>query len=141
MFETTHLKPEPDVAAPDGMAVRILLALAGGGLAHFELQPGDVSIAARHRSVEEIWYFIGGAGSMWRSDGSGSLEVDVSAGTCVTIPLGTSFQVRSFGPEPLAAVAITMPPWPGDGEAMRAVGPWEPTVDAGPGLAEAADAG
>jgi mannose-6-phosphate isomerase-like protein (cupin superfamily) len=43
---------------------------------------------------------------------------------CVTIPLGTHFQFRSLGNEPLAAVAVTMPPWPGDGEAYEVAGPW-----------------
>ena len=49
-------------------------------------------------------------------------------GVSLTIPVGTRFQFRSFGPEPLAAVAVTMPPWPGEGEAMIVTGPWEPTV-------------
>jgi len=47
---------------------------------------------------------------------------------CLTIPLGTSFQFRSFGPKPLAAVAITMPPWPGECEALLVDGAWPPTV-------------
>jgi mannose-6-phosphate isomerase-like protein (cupin superfamily) len=40
------------------------------------------------------------------------------------IPLGTTFQFRSTGDEPLAAVGTTMPPWPGDDEAEPADGPW-----------------
>jgi mannose-6-phosphate isomerase-like protein (cupin superfamily) len=59
----------------------------------------------------------------------------VFAGTTITIPLGTEFQFRSTTDEPLTAVACTMPPWPGDGEAVRVDGPWAPTVEPGPGLA------
>jgi hypothetical protein len=54
--------------------------------------------------------------------------------TTVTIPLGTAFQLRSTTDEPLTAVACTMPPWPGDGEAVRVEGNWAPTLEPGPGL-------
>jgi mannose-6-phosphate isomerase-like protein (cupin superfamily) len=47
---------------------------------------------------------------------------------CLTIPLGTHFQFRAFGPESLTALGVTMPPWPGEGEAVRVQGKWEPTV-------------
>ena len=52
----------------------------------------------------------------------------VEPGVCLTIPLGTHFQFRSHGYESLAAVGVTMPPWPGEGEAMIVPGKWEPTV-------------
>jgi mannose-6-phosphate isomerase-like protein (cupin superfamily) len=54
--------------------------------------------------------------------------VSVESGVCVTIPLGTHFQLRSFGIEPLSALGITMPPWPGDGEALVVPGKWNATV-------------
>ena len=60
---------------------------------------------------------------MWRSQGERVGESSTLApGTCLTIPLGTSFQFRSFGPEPLAAIGATMPPWPGDDEAVPVEG-------------------
>jgi mannose-6-phosphate isomerase-like protein (cupin superfamily) len=114
----------------------VLLGLTGGGLAHFELAPGETSVPIRHRTVEEIWYFVAGRGRMWRSHGEDEREDDVSPGVCISIPLGTRFQFTSTGSEPLAAIAVTMPPWPGDGEAIRSDGPWQPTVEPGPGLAE-----
>jgi mannose-6-phosphate isomerase-like protein (cupin superfamily) len=125
-----------DAVAPDGSDVRVLLALARGGLAHFELAPGDTSIAVRHRTVEEIWYFIGGNGEMWRSNPTGNEVVDVGPGVCITIPVGTHFQFRSTGSDPLAAIGVTMPPWPGEGEAIRSKGPWDETVLPGPGLVD-----
>ena len=112
------------MVAPDGSNVRIMLALAGGSMAHFELAAGETSIAVAHHTVEEIWYFLAGQGELWRKQNGRSEIVDVKPGTAITIPVGTHFQFRSHGPEPLAAVAITMPPWPGEGEAYEVEGTW-----------------
>ena len=125
-FETRNLPAKPDVIAPDSSDVRILLSLKGGSMAHFELAPGRTSVAVAHHTVEEIWYFLGGRGEMWRKLGEQEQVVPVQANIAVTIPAGTHFQFRSFGPEPLAAVAITMPPWLGEGEAHRVEGCWPP---------------
>jgi mannose-6-phosphate isomerase-like protein (cupin superfamily) len=127
-MQTRRLPAEPDAIAPDGSEVRILVALAGGSLAHFSLPPGCVSRAVRHRTVEELWYFVGGRGQMWRraADGTESV-VEVEPGVSLDIPLGTAFQFRSTGEAPLAAVGATLPPWPGDDEAVPAEGPWPAT--------------
>lgn len=130
MFETKRLPVEPDVVAPDGSDVRILLGLEGGGMAHFELCPGRISTAVVHKTVEEIWCFLAGRGEMWRKSEVREEVVTVERGICLTIPLGTRFQFRSFGDEPLQAVAVTMPPWPGENEARIVRGKWEPTVPA-----------
>ena len=127
-MNTTTLPGAPDLLAPDGSEVRILLSLAGGSMAHFLLPAGQVSRAVRHRTVEEIWYVLSGAGEMWRSVEGDEAIVPLSPGTCLTIPAGTEFQFRSLGSEPLAAVAVTMPPWPGEDEAVMAGGKWQPTV-------------
>jgi mannose-6-phosphate isomerase-like protein (cupin superfamily) len=136
VFETKTLPTEPTVVAPDGSDVRVLLGLAAGGMGHFELAAGETSIAVRHRTVEEIWFIVAGRGEMWRRRGADETTVELVAGICLTIPLGTEFQFRSDGPGPLTVVASTMPPWPGAGEAVRATGPWTPTLAAGPGLDE-----
>ena len=127
-FETKILSEKRDVVAPDGSAVRILLGLKGGGMAHFELAPGQTSKAVTHRTVEEIWHFVSGSGEMWREQEGREECVLVGPGVCLTIPLGTRFQFRSFGPEPLAAIGVTMPPWPGEGEAVAVEGKWSPHV-------------
>jgi mannose-6-phosphate isomerase-like protein (cupin superfamily) len=127
-FASKPLPVTRDVAAPDGSDVRVLLGLAGGGLAHFTLAPGTVSRAVAHRTVEEIWFVVGGRGEMWRAQDGREEVTPLTPGLCLTIPLGTRFQFRSLGAEPLAAVAVTMPPWPGDGEAYDVPGPWTPTV-------------
>ena len=131
-FRTKQLPTDRDAVAPDGSDVRVLLEVRGGGLAHFELAAGQTSVAVRHRSVEEIWYFLCGRGEMWRKSGDEEEVVPVSTAVCVTIPLGTSFQFRASGEESLAAIGATIPPWPGSGEALIVSGPWEPTVQPGP---------
>jgi mannose-6-phosphate isomerase-like protein (cupin superfamily) len=123
-FSTTSLPADPTVTAPDGSDVRVLLRLSGGSMAHFQLAAGAVSKAVRHRTVEEIWYVLGGSGQMWRHLGDHEETVDLAAGTCLTIPVGTAFQFRAGEAGPLSAVAITMPPWPGDGEAVFVDGAW-----------------
>ena len=111
-FGTRKLPDEPTVTAPDGSQVRVLLSLATGSAAHFELPPGEVSRAGRHRTVDEIWYILEGRGEMWRSDGDFEQVVALKPGLCLTIPVGTSFQFRASPESPLSAFAVTMPPWP-----------------------------
>jgi len=127
-FETKQRPAERDAVAPDGSDVRVLLWLKGGGMAHFELGPNQVSKAVTHRTVEEIWYFLSGRGEMWRKQNGRTAIVEVYPGISLTIPLGAHFQFRSFGYEPLAAIGVTMPPWPGEGEAIVVEGTWQPTV-------------
>jgi mannose-6-phosphate isomerase-like protein (cupin superfamily) len=127
-FGSMRLPIERTDVAPDGSDVRVLLGLAGGGMAHFELAPGEISKAVAHRTVEEIWFFLEGRGEMWRELAGVSEIIEVSPGICITIPLGTRFQFRSAGDVPLSALGVTMPPWPGGDEAIFVDGPWRPTV-------------
>ena len=127
-FATKRLATEADAIAPDGSAVRVLLALEGGSFAHFELPVGATSRPVCHRTVEEIWYFVGGHGAMWRQLADQEEIVTVEPGVCITIPVGTSFQFRALGDGPLAAVGVTMPPWPGEDEAYEVQGKWAAAV-------------
>lgn len=129
-FDTASLDSAPVVAAPDGSSVRPLCVIAGAGsFAHFRLSAGEVARAVVHATVQEIWYVVAGAGSMWRRSGDASEIVDLRPGVCLTIPVGTEFQFRAAPGDRLEVVAATMPPWP-DGsttEATPVSGPWEPT--------------
>ena len=127
-FDTMQLRGVPDVVAPDGSDVRVLLQLGCGGMAHFELGAGRVSRAVAHRSVEEIWYILSGSGRMWRKLGEYEEVVELSPGISLTIPTGTHFQFRCDGHEPLNIIGATMPPWPGQSEAVFVDRPWQPTM-------------
>lgn len=127
-FETKVLPSTPDAIAPDGSDVRVLLRLAGGSMAQFELAAGVVSKAVMHRTVEEIWYVLDGLGEMWwKLDGHEDV-VDLRPGVCLTIPQGLHFQFRATGDGPLRVVGVTMPPWPGQDEAVIVEGCWKPQV-------------
>ncbi len=123
-FATLAAADALQVNAPDGSSVQVLLRLAGGSMATFALQPGQVSAAVTHRNVEELWYVIAGRGRMWRRSALREEIVALEAGLCLSVPLGTAFQFRCDGGAPLVAVAVTMPPWPGDGEAVAVTGAW-----------------
>lgn len=124
-FATLSLPADPTVTAPDGSDVRVLVGLGGGSMAHFQLAPGRCSAAIRHRTVEELWYVVAGQAHMWRSHDGREEIVTLRAGTSLSIPAGTHFQFRTLGTEPFAAVAVTMPPWPGAQEADFVAGPWQ----------------
>jgi mannose-6-phosphate isomerase-like protein (cupin superfamily) len=129
LFATKRLPSLPDVTAPDGSLVRVLLALRGGSMAHFELGTGAVSKAVEHVTVDEIWFVMSGRGEMWRSrTGQPDEIVDLEPGVCLTIPVGTRFQVRTGAAGPLSVVGVTMPPWPGEQEAVVVSGIWPATV-------------
>ena len=127
-FATRRLAETPDVIAPDGSEVRILAATGRGSMAHFRLPAGAVSKAVRHRGVEELWFFLAGRGMLWRLSAADEGTVAVAAGISISIPAGTAFQFRATGDAALEAVAVTMPPWPGAGEAEPAEGIWQATV-------------
>jgi mannose-6-phosphate isomerase-like protein (cupin superfamily) len=97
-------------------------------MAEFELAAGRVSAAVAHRTVEEIWCVLSGRGEMWRRQGSREEIVALEPGVCLTIPPSTHFQFRALGDGALRVLGVTMPPWPGDDEAILVPGPWTPTA-------------
>ena len=127
-FATKRISAAPDAIAPDGSEVRVLCQGSRGGMAVFTLPPSAVSRAVAHHTVEEVWYFLSGQGRMWRRLGEREEVVDVGPGVSLSLPVGTRFQFRCEGEEPLTAIGATMPPWPGEGEAYPVEGVWEATV-------------
>jgi mannose-6-phosphate isomerase-like protein (cupin superfamily) len=124
-----NLPNKPDVIAPDGSEIRLLKSPStGSSMVHALLHPGTTTHAVHHLTVEEDWYCVRGEGELWRKDSNGESVLKLSAGTTCDIPLGTIFQFRATGEAPLEIVITTTPPWPGDHEAVRADGKWEPTV-------------
>jgi mannose-6-phosphate isomerase-like protein (cupin superfamily) len=127
-FETASLADAPRVVAADGSDVGILPSVTGGSMAHFTLAAGRTSRAVTHRTIEEIWFVVSGRGDLWRATAEREEVVGLGPGVALTIPLGTRFQFRATGEEPLTIVGVAMPPWPGDDEAVAVDGPWEPTL-------------
>lgn len=97
-------------------------------MANFQLGKGRTAHAVMHKTVEEIWYVIAGSGQIWRSQDGIEEVVQLEPGVCLTIPLGTHFQFRASPTEAVSVVAVTMPPWPGEGEAIFVTGPWQPNT-------------
>lgn len=126
-FDTVRLPSERSEIAPDGSEVRKLLRLPGASVVHVELPAGATAAAVTHRTVEELWYVVSGRGEMWRKQGEREETTDLVPGTCLSVPLGTHFQFRASRGEAVSAVVVTVPPWPGEAEAARVAGPWEPS--------------
>ncbi len=135
-WQTASLPPAYDLLAPDGSEIRLLVQVNAGSLVHCTLQPGAVTQAIQHRSVEEVWYCLAGSGQLWRSANRAddvteevTEEVtDLAPGVAITLPLGTRFQFRANGSQPLEVVITTLPPWPGADEAIPVAGPWTPSA-------------
>ena len=123
----------PDAVAPDGSEVyfRVLNA-SRASLVEIVLRPGGTSRPVRHRTVEEVWYFLSGSGEVWlRSPETSRGETrSVAAGDVVVIPTGWDFQFRAGGEKELSFLCFTVPPWPGEEEAIAVSdgGLGEPTV-------------
>ena len=129
-FKTAKLASKADYLAPDGSEIRLLPDVQGGGLAHCTLPSRKTSLAVRHKTVEEIWYFIEGTGEVWRQMGSKKRTTRVHADVCITIPLGCHFQFRNTGDAPLCFVIATIPRWPGKSEALKVADHWKPRMPA-----------
>lgn len=126
-FESKTRSPAADAIAPDGSEVRVLCNTSRGGVAEFSLSPGAVSRAIVHRTVDEIWYVLQGAGRMWQGRAGHDEILTLTPGVCLSIPVGVRFQFRCDGSEALVVLGVTMPPWPGSDEAVFVEGVWPPS--------------
>jgi len=128
-FETIRLTPRIDATAPDGSEVRVLLRNNANSVAHFSFRPGQISRPIRHRSIDEIWFFLSGTGELWRSNGAQQQTIKIAPDLCISIPAGTAFQIRVDSDCALTAIGTTTPPWPGENseqeEAETVTGVWE----------------
>ena len=104
------------------------VAIEGRRACPFRARPGPGLDGGGPQDGRGNLVLLSGRGEMWRKLGYDESVVPVEAGVCLTIPLGTHFQFRALGQEPLAALGVTMPPWPGEGEAYVVAGKWPPMV-------------
>ena len=123
-METRRIPEKYDLLAPDQSEIRLLVSTGRGSMVHCTLPAGETSLAVTHRTVEEIWFFLGGRGEVWRKNETGEATTKVEPGVSLAIPLGAHFQFRNTGEEPFTFVIVTMPPWPGDEEAVRVADHW-----------------
>lgn len=131
-MRTRPLPEQPDARSPAGAEIRYLLSDDACTMIHSTVPPGQISRATVHATVSEFWHVVSGLGEIWRRGASGEEVAALAAGVTIDIPVGTAFQYRCTGSEPLRFVCFTMPPWPGDAEATYVEGPWEPTAPSGP---------
>src|SRR5260370_37320063 len=86
-FDHARRSDPPDTLAPDGSEIRLLVAHSTASMCEVRLPPGGVSGPVRHRTVQEIWYFLAGEGEVWRqSSDSMARVVTGTPGPSLTVP-------------------------------------------------------
>ncbi len=99
---------------------------------HSTVPPGQVNRATVHATVNEFWHILSGRGEIWRRNDGGEEITALTPGISIDIPVGTAFQYRCTGEEPLQFLCVARPPWPGEAEATEIDGPWVPTAPVDP---------
>ena len=127
-MQTRSIPSRPDARSPAGAEIRHLIDGETGSMIHSTVPPGQVNRATVHATVSEFWHVLSGEGQIWRGDSGGEETTVLEAGVSIDIPVGTAFQYRCNGAEPLRFLCISMPRWPGDDEATVIEGPWKPTA-------------
>jgi len=130
-MQTRSFPSTADARSPAGAEIRYLMEGETGNMIHSTVQPGQVNRATVHATVSEFWHVLSGHGQIWRRDDTGEETTVLGRGVSIDIPVGTAFQYRCTGADPLQFLCISMPRWPGDKEATVVEGPWEPTAPEG----------
>jgi mannose-6-phosphate isomerase-like protein (cupin superfamily) len=130
-MQTRSFPSTPDGRSPAGADVRILIEGEIGSMIHSTVPPGQVNRATIHATVSEFWHVLSGEGRIWRRDATGEEMTDLRRGVSIDIPVGTAFQYRCDGGDPLQFLCVGMPRWPGATEATIIEGPWQPTAPEG----------
>ena len=127
------------IVAPDGSRVRLLLTDEHGAtrcsVVEVTIGAGEISRPVRHRTVEEAWYVLSGAGEVWRcppgTPADAVSPAQVAAGDALVIPTGWAFQFRAEAGSDMRIACVTMPAWPGMDEAVEVLqgGLGEPTLE------------
>src|SRR6187402_2941843 len=126
--QTRSFPSSPQGRSPAGAEIRYLLEGETGGMIHSTVAPGQVNRATVHATVSEFWHILSGQGQIWRREGAYEETTALVSGVSIDIPVGTAFQYRCDGVEPLQFLCVSMPRWPGAEEATVVEGPWEPTA-------------
>jgi mannose-6-phosphate isomerase-like protein (cupin superfamily) len=124
----TVLPVLPDAKSPAGADIRFIMDGPTGNMIHSTVPPGQINRATIHATVSEFWYVLEGSGEIWRKDAEEERVTALLSGVSIDIPVGTAFQYRNIGTEPLKFICISMPQWPGDHEARHLTGAWQPSI-------------
>lgn len=127
-MKQTKLPRQPDAKSPAGADIRFIMDGKTGNMIHSTVPPGQTNRATVHKTVSEFWHVLDGKGEIWRQDGAEERITALVPGTSIDIPVGTAFQYRNTGTDPLKFICISMPPWPGDDEASYLEGAWAPSI-------------
>ena len=130
-MQTRPFPVTADARSPAGAEIRYLIDGEPGNMIHATVPAGQVNRATIHATVSEFWHVLAGAGQIWRRNGADETTADLEPGVSIDIPVGTGFQYRCTGVDPLQFLCISMPRWPGDNEATIIDGPWTPTAPEG----------
>jgi mannose-6-phosphate isomerase-like protein (cupin superfamily) len=123
-MQTRSFPSAPEGRSPAGAEIRYLLEGETGTMIHSTVPPGQVNRATVHATVSEFWHVLSGEGQVWRRDGTSEQATVLGRGVSIDIPVGTAFQDRCTGAEPLQFLCVSMPRWPGETEATVIEGPW-----------------
>lgn len=110
--------------APDGSEIRLLTRSEKGSLCLCTLPVGVTTLAVKHKTITELWYFLEGQGKVWRKNHIEEKIDEVKAGVSLTIDPNVSFQFCNTGQQPLKFLITTIPAWPGPDEAVFIEGAW-----------------
>jgi mannose-6-phosphate isomerase-like protein (cupin superfamily) len=130
-MQTRQFPAAPQARSPAGAEIRFLMEGETGNMIHSTVPAGQVNRATVHATVSEFWHVLSGEGEIWRRDDSGEQITALTPGVSIDIPVGTAFQYRCNGADPLKFLCISMPPWPGAQEATVIGGPWKPNSPEG----------
>lgn len=130
-MQTRPFPPAPEARSPAGAEIRYLMEGETGAMIHSTVPPGQVNRATVHATVSEFWHVLSGEGQLWRRDAAGEETTVLAPGVTIDIPVGTAFQYRCNGGDPLEFICVTMPPWRGDHESTVIEGPWAPNAPVG----------
>jgi mannose-6-phosphate isomerase-like protein (cupin superfamily) len=127
-MQTTMLPDEANGKSPAGADIRFLMHGTTGNMIHSTVPPHQTNRATVHATVSEFWYVLEGHGEIWRDDGDESNITVLVPGISIDIPVGTAFQYRNVSDVGLKFICISMPPWPGESEALFVENIWQPTI-------------
>ena len=111
-MERVRLEDRESFITADGSSIRELAGVPSGNatnqsLAEATVPPGGETVEHFHRTSEEIYHFVAGAGRMQL----GTDEADVRAGDTVVIAPGLRHKLFNPGTEPLVLLCCCAPPY------------------------------